>query len=866
MTSLNAFLGSLVQRAFMMFGLALLSLALTVAPSAGAADVEYTYDEIGRLVGVYAPNGDAAQYIYDAAGNITEIKRFSSTQLSIIEFTPNAGPVGTQVQIYGTGFSTTPANNAVTFNGTAATVSASTANRLTVTVPTGATTGAIGVTVGAANANSTSSFVVTASTGAPTITSFSPAGGAATTAVTISGTNFETTASANTVVFNNTYATASSSSGTSITTAVPTGAASGKIKVRTLRGTAYSSTDFLVPFGSYTVADLVTSARIAVDGSATNFSIATAGKVAMILFDGVQGQSLGIGLGPLTYTPSGGSATVYVKRPDNLDLITSVAVSSATSIDLPPLPLTGTYTIAIVPGAAYRMDGTVTLSTDLSGAIGVEGSTLNATTTRAGQNGTFTFNGTAGQKAAVYLSGLSAAIQVSKVDLIGPSGYALATVNSSGATAYIQALSLPLTGKYKVRVSPVGNGVGSWSVQWGVPDLTVTSVTLGSPSVNQNGSYSIPITAIISNQGTVGAATYWYDYAYLSSDASLDGTDRRLINPLRTAAVPSGTSYTLNLTGTSLTSATPGNYYVIFKTDGYDSGGLYVPTPTGLTESNEENNVASAAAVTLPQRPDLTIAAPTIGTISANQSGSYNVPVTATVTNQGGSAAKAYWWDECYLSSDASLTTADAAIGSLIRGSDLAAAAQYTFSKTCIVPSTVAAGSYTLFVKTDGYDSGGMYSATSVVTETDETNNVASTTVELPTKADLSAGSVSVGSITVNGNGSYNIPITVVITNAGGIAAKANWYDYCYLSTDGTLDTTDDYIGFTLRTVDLDPSAQYTFTKTCVTATTTTAGAYTLFAKTDGYNSGAKYSATSLLTEGDETNNVSSIAITLPPK
>ena len=422
MTPLNAFLGSLVQRAFMMFGLALLSLALAAVPSARAADVEYTYDEAGRLVGVYAPNGDAAQYVYDAAGNITEIKRFSSTQLSIIEFTPNAGPVGTQVQIYGTGFSTTPGNNAVTFNGTAATVSASTANRLTVAVPTGATTGAIGVTVGAANANSTSSFVVTASTGAPTITSFSPAGGAATTAVTISGTNFETTASANTVVFNNTYATASSSSATSITTAVPAGAASGKVKVRTLRGTAYSSTDFLVPFGSYTVADLVTSARLAVDGSATNYSIATAGKVAMILFDGVQGQELGIGLGPFTFTPSGGSATVYVKRPDNLDLIASVVVSSATSIDLPPLPLTGTYTIAIVPGAAYRMDGTVTLSTDLTGAIGVEGSTLNATTTRAGQNGTFTFNGTAGQKAAVYLSGLSATIQVSKVDLIGPSG------------------------------------------------------------------------------------------------------------------------------------------------------------------------------------------------------------------------------------------------------------------------------------------------------------------------------------------------------------------------------------------------------------------------------------------------------------
>src|SRR5665213_3620204 len=64
---------------------------LAALPSVASADVAYTYDEAGRLVGVYAPNGDAAQYVYDAAGNISSINRFPAGTLAIIEFTPNAG-------------------------------------------------------------------------------------------------------------------------------------------------------------------------------------------------------------------------------------------------------------------------------------------------------------------------------------------------------------------------------------------------------------------------------------------------------------------------------------------------------------------------------------------------------------------------------------------------------------------------------------------------------------------------------------------------------------------------------------------------------------------------------------------------------
>jgi gliding motility-associated-like protein len=81
--------------------------------------------------------------------------------LAIMSFTPTTGPIGTTVTISGTGFSTILDNNTVTFNGTTAIVTASTSTSITVTVPPGATTGTISVTVGGIKVTSSNSFTVT---------------------------------------------------------------------------------------------------------------------------------------------------------------------------------------------------------------------------------------------------------------------------------------------------------------------------------------------------------------------------------------------------------------------------------------------------------------------------------------------------------------------------------------------------------------------------------------------------------------------------------------------------------------------------------------------------------------------------------
>jgi YD repeat-containing protein len=142
-------------------------LALT-SPVIGNADgpITYAYDVLGRLVAVVdtsiTSGTNAGAYKYDAVGNLTAITNNSATTVAIFSFLPNNGPTTTTVTIYGDGFSTTPSSNTVKFNGTAATVTASTLATITVTVPANATTGTITVSNTNGTATSSTNFTVTA--------------------------------------------------------------------------------------------------------------------------------------------------------------------------------------------------------------------------------------------------------------------------------------------------------------------------------------------------------------------------------------------------------------------------------------------------------------------------------------------------------------------------------------------------------------------------------------------------------------------------------------------------------------------------------------------------------------------------------
>lgn len=84
---------------------------------------------------------------------------------AISSFTPVSGVTGSTVTLTGTGFNSTPSGNTVKFNGTPATVTASTTTSITTTVPVGATTGKISVTTSTGTGTSAENFTVSDGSG-----------------------------------------------------------------------------------------------------------------------------------------------------------------------------------------------------------------------------------------------------------------------------------------------------------------------------------------------------------------------------------------------------------------------------------------------------------------------------------------------------------------------------------------------------------------------------------------------------------------------------------------------------------------------------------------------------------------------------
>src|SRR5229473_338865 len=325
--------------------------AITLEPGtlAHAGDVRYLYDEFGRIIGEIDSAGQSTDYTYDARGNILSIKNSSATTVTITGFTPTSGTAGNSVTIYGTAFSNTASQNTVSFNGVAATVTSATATSLVALVPTGASSGPITVTTPTGSATSTDQFIVNS---LPVITGFTPTIGSVGTTVAITGSSF----SDNKVVFNETLAALSSASATQIITHVPAGATSGPISVTTPAGKAVSTTDFFVPPGSYTAADVAFTGRIGIDGSSQIVTINTANKIGLLVFNGTAGQRLTLQMSQVTIA----SSIVSILKPDGTTLASKTIDTNGGYLEDNTLPITGIYTIVVAP------QGTATGSMKLS--------------------------------------------------------------------------------------------------------------------------------------------------------------------------------------------------------------------------------------------------------------------------------------------------------------------------------------------------------------------------------------------------------------------------------------------------------------------------------------------------------------------
>jgi hypothetical protein len=140
-----------------------------------------------------------------------------------------SGLVGATVTLTGSAWGSKQNSSIVRFNGTTAVVSAWSKTSITTTVPAGATTGNVTVTVNGTASNGLP-FSVTPPP-APVLSSLSTTTGPVGTQVTLLGANFGTTQGTSSVAFNGTTASPSAWSSTSITTIVPVGATTGQVRV-----------------------------------------------------------------------------------------------------------------------------------------------------------------------------------------------------------------------------------------------------------------------------------------------------------------------------------------------------------------------------------------------------------------------------------------------------------------------------------------------------------------------------------------------------------------------------------------------------------------------------------------------------------
>src|SRR5699024_3724842 len=151
-----------------------------------------------------------------AEGPTFTVTKTSKTQVEVTDIAPKQGPVGTDVTIKGQNFSTTKKNNTVTFNGAKAAIKSASKTKLVVSVPQKATDGPVKVTVNGQTASGPSFDITQKPIPQVQVTGLSPKKGPVGTKVTITGKNFSSTKSKNTVMFNGTKATIKSASTTKL--------------------------------------------------------------------------------------------------------------------------------------------------------------------------------------------------------------------------------------------------------------------------------------------------------------------------------------------------------------------------------------------------------------------------------------------------------------------------------------------------------------------------------------------------------------------------------------------------------------------------------------------------------------------------
>jgi RHS repeat-associated protein len=503
------------------------------------------------------PNTISGRVIVNEGGVASNGVSFTVPAPQLTSIAPTSGGVGTQVTVNGSGFGTTQGNSYVTFNGWTGNVVSWSGTQIVATVPQGASTGPVTVTVNTIGSNADQIFTMFN----PVISSLSPNTGAVGSSVTINGSGFGSTQGTSTVKLNGTAATVTSWSATQIVVTVPN-TVSGSMIV-TEGGVASSGVTFTVPapqITSLSPTSGVVGTQVTINGSgfgptsgtnsSANFNGYSAAIVSWSATQIVATVPQGASTGPVTVTVNTvGSNTNQVFTMPN-PVITSLspsngAVGSSVTINGSGFGSSQGTSIVKLNGAAATVttwSGTQIVATVPNATSG----SMIVTEGGVASNGvTFTVPApqitsispsSAGAGDSVTISGSGFGPTTGTNSLVSfSSGITAATTswNSNQIVAVVPQGSV--TGPVKVYV----NSIQSNGSQFTIPNNIVTAV---SPSA---GKFGAQATVTGSGFGTTQGSSF-VSFGGTAATSVVSWSDTQVVALVPTGAASGGVSVTVN--------------------------------------------------------------------------------------------------------------------------------------------------------------------------------------------------------------------------------------------------------------------------------------------------------------------------------
>ncbi|GAA3140035.1 hypothetical protein GCM10010466_33890 [Planomonospora alba] len=239
---------------------------------------------------------------------------------------------------------------------------------------------------------------------------------------------------------------------------------------------------------------------VTVGGAASTLTATVPGQNGTWSFAGTAGKTVSFNLTDANFTASTG-ARVSVRKPDGTVLVSATYCGKNCFLEPVALPVAGTYTVEFDP--QDEKVGKLTLRihpvAHLTGSVTVGGAASTLTATVPGQNGTWSFAGTAGKTVSFNLTDANfTASTGARVSVRKPDGTVLVSATYCGKNCFLEPVALPVAGTYTVEFDPQDEKVGKLTLRiHPVTDLSPAAITIGgtvstltTTTPGQNGSWT----------------------------------------------------------------------------------------------------------------------------------------------------------------------------------------------------------------------------------------------------------------------------------------------------------------------------------------------------------------------------------------